>query len=704
MNEVAKKAPAYTQIRVREPAGQRTFEEALAIGGEGAQVVVPGAHAGVALRIERHAGLWVATGDGRFAGGRELRVGDLLTVGDADVIVQDVSRTLLQLEIAHRVGNATIAPMETVASLAAQPEDDEILIRAALGELPPHPASPPSPPLRGGEGRVRGLRGLRTLPLWLAAAALALLGLLVLVAAVEPIALDLRPAGARVRTPGTLVSFRSGDRVLVLPGEHRLRAEARGYLPAEATVAVREGDTARVRLHLAKAPGVLDVDTAGVPATVSVDGVEVGRAPGTVEIAAGPRTITLRAPRHLDFVANVEIRGAGERQDLRATLQPDWGTLRITARHANVRVAIDGRPSGSTPAALEVPAGVRRVQLEADGLKTWQSSLVIKAGETLAIGPIRLGQPDARLAVRSRPAGAEVTVGGAFRGRTPLDLDLSPGISHEVVVSLPGHVNWSRALFAEPGAKLAVDARLAPVLARVAVRGVPEGAELLVDGTARGTTPRVLDLLAVEHRVEVRKEGFLPFTATVVPAKGLERSVEYRLVSSDRATQLAESAPTITTKIGYELRILPPGTFTMGSGRREQGRRPNEGMRQVTLKRPVYLGVTEVTNAQFRKFRSGHASGHIEKRTLDLDNHPVTRVSWDDTAEFCNWVSAQEGLPPAYEQRDGRFALRQPVTNGYRLPTEAEWEHAGRYAGPDTHHRYAWGDALPVPPQIGNLA
>jgi len=190
----------------------------------------------------------------------------------------------------------------------------------------------------------------------------------------------------------------------------------------------------------------------------------------------------------------------------------------------------------------------------------------------------------------------------------------------------------------------------------------------------------------------------------VVPAKGLERVVEYRLISADRATALAETNPTITTKVGYVVRIVPPGRFTMGSERREQGRRPNEGMRAVTLKRPFYIGVTEVTNGQFRKFRSSHASGYVEKQTLDLDHHPVSKVTWQDAAAFCNWLSEQEGLPPAYEERDGALVLRQPVSNGYRLPTEAEWEYASRYAAPGKQTRYAWGDALPVPANVGNIA
>jgi formylglycine-generating enzyme required for sulfatase activity len=162
--------------------------------------------------------------------------------------------------------------------------------------------------------------------------------------------------------------------------------------------------------------------------------------------------------------------------------------------------------------------------------------------------------------------------------------------------------------------------------------------------------------------------------------------------------------PTITTKIGYVVRIVPPGRFVMGSERREQGRRPNEGMRTVTFKRPFYIGVTEVTNGQFRKFRPRHASGHVEKQTLDLNTHPVSKVTWEDAAAFCNWLSEQEGLPPAYEKRDETLVLRQPVTNGYRLPTEAEWEYASRYAGPGKQTRYAWGDALPVPENVGNIA
>jgi formylglycine-generating enzyme required for sulfatase activity len=285
-----------------------------------------------------------------------------------------------------------------------------------------------------------------------------------------------------------------------------------------------------------------------------------------------------------------------------------------------------------------------------------------------------------------------------------MSVELAAGINHDIVATLPGHTNWTRKLFAEPGKKVTLDAKLDPILAGVTVRGEPADAELLIDGKSRGKTPQSLQLSAVDHLIEVRKEGFVPFTGTVTPALGLERLVEYKLISADRGTALLESAPLVKTKSGYALRLVPAGSFMMGSERREQGRRPNEGLRPVTLKRPFYIGVTEVTNADYRKFRPNHVSGYVEKKTFDLDAQPVVQVSWNDAAAFCNWLSEQEGLPPAYEQGGGKFSLKKPVTIGYRLPTEAEWEYAARYSSPGKVRRFPWGDALPVAPQSGNIA
>ncbi|MGA0000596.1 MAG: formylglycine-generating enzyme family protein, partial [Steroidobacteraceae bacterium] len=103
-------------------------------------------------------------------------------------------------------------------------------------------------------------------------------------------------------------------------------------------------------------------------------------------------------------------------------------------------------------------------------------------------------------------------------------------------------------------------------------------------------------------------------------------------------------------------------------------------------------------------FRAEHASGIHREEALDLDRQPAVRVGWQDAAAFCNWLSARDGLPPAYVAKNGRLELAQPVTTGYRLPTEAEWEYAARFDGRGATRKYPWGDALPVAARSGNYA
>jgi formylglycine-generating enzyme required for sulfatase activity len=142
----------------------------------------------------------------------------------------------------------------------------------------------------------------------------------------------------------------------------------------------------------------------------------------------------------------------------------------------------------------------------------------------------------------------------------------------------------------------------------------------------------------------------------------------------------------------------------MGSSRADPGRRANEVLVPVTISRPFLISVREVTNKEFAQFRANHDSGSDIHAAMSADTNPVARVTWADAAEYCNWLSAIEGLPPAYEQKFGEWVSIRPPTTGYRLPTEAEWEWAIRYSGTATAARFPWGPAMPPKKDAGNFA
>ncbi|MFN9246495.1 MAG: formylglycine-generating enzyme family protein [Planctomycetota bacterium] len=139
---------------------------------------------------------------------------------------------------------------------------------------------------------------------------------------------------------------------------------------------------------------------------------------------------------------------------------------------------------------------------------------------------------------------------------------------------------------------------------------------------------------------------------------------------------MAQSENEITNSIGMKLALIPKGSFVMGSPKNEDGRRENEVQHEVTLTKDFYLGITEVTQAQYQKVMGENPSYFQgDKVQGDSSNHSVEQVSWEEAVEFCKRLSA---LPE--ERKAGRV---------YRLPTEAEWEYACR-AG--TKSAYSFGD------------
>jgi formylglycine-generating enzyme required for sulfatase activity len=129
----------------------------------------------------------------------------------------------------------------------------------------------------------------------------------------------------------------------------------------------------------------------------------------------------------------------------------------------------------------------------------------------------------------------------------------------------------------------------------------------------------------------------------------------------------------ITSVMGMEFRLIPKGSFRMGSRRGELDEQP---VHDIVVESPFYLGVCEVTQAQYERTMG---VGRNRSRFRG-PNRPVETVSWYEAIEFCRKLSEEEGV-------------------FLRLPTEAEWEYACRagtatdfYLGDSSERlgKYAW--------------
>jgi formylglycine-generating enzyme required for sulfatase activity len=674
-----------TDIWLEDPLGMRKLlpsELPLTVGGPGAAVVIPGCRPGE-IRAR------VAVSDGRLAVTPEPGAAS----GGLDGVAVDLEDRDGRPVIVVRhggVSNVTRPPQARIHDGDASDGDRQPI---AVVEYRPRVIAPVRPPAM----RRAGGRGLV-----LAAAAVIGLVLLYLFTA-TPVQVSSTPAADldRVDFAGTALDFGIGGRYLVPPGNYELRVEADGYAPASQMVTVGSLSGQRIVVALQRLPGRVAFDTGGVAASLAVDGRTIGNVPGEYELPAGTRELAVTAPHFVEQRLRFQVTGGGERQALKLTLKPNFARVSVASVPSGATVWADDRELGTTPLETELDAGRYTLAIVHPEFRRFESPLTVVAGQPVNIGPVELGMPDGRLVVTSRPAGADVSIGGRYRGRTPVTVSVPPGMPQDVLLTLAGHAPASQTISVESRAerRLAVDLRA--ILGEVRIKGEPADAILFVDGASRGPANQTLSLPAAPHVIEVRKSGLEPYRATVTPQEGRTQVIEFALKTAGEA-RVAGMAAQQATSLGQALVLVRGGRYTMGSPRREPGRRSNETERQVELRRPFYISRFQVTNREFREFRAQHLSGIFKDESLDLERQPVVRVTWQDAAAFCNWLSERDKLPPAYVRRQDRLELAEPVTTGYRLPTEAEWEFAARFDGSRASRKYPWGDGLPVPPKAGN--
>ncbi|MGH8196495.1 MAG: PEGA domain-containing protein [Woeseiaceae bacterium] len=496
-----------------------------------------------------------------------------------------------------------------------------------------------------------------------------------------------------------------GERVLLRPGHYTVNVEKDGYYAINQSLDVGEEQSRTILIELRRLPGTLTVDTdPAVKAIVTVDDAEIGQAPyGPLELQPGMHAVTVTAERFLPFHDRLAVPGLGLHQQLVVQLVPRWADVDVTSNPPGATVYKGQEKIGVTPARLELMEGTHELSVVRDGFKAWDGIIETVANGDKVIPTIQLEPADAELKVQTIPVGANVTVDGRYRGQSPIKLALSPDTDYEIGVSKAGYGSTVRQVRLDAAASRAITVDMTARLGIVNVSAEPRDAVILVDGREQGSGSATLHLSSAPHRLEVQKDGYQTFSRSVTPRPGYPQTVDVRLLT-DEEVRLQSVAATLTTSQGQVLRRVEPRSFSMGSSRSQQGRRANEVIVPVTLTQAFYIGEKEVTNKEFARFKQNHNSGGDVHPALSGDTNPAANMTWTEAVEYCNWLSAEEGLPLAYEKRFERWEPVTPATNGYRLPTEAEWALAIRYQGRSTDTVFPWGDQMPPRPDSGNYA
>ncbi len=535
---------------------------------------------------------------------------------------------------------------------------------------------------------------------------LALAVLFVLLA--RPLEIAISPEPDSLSIKGFPPPLKLGGRYLCIPGSYNALIEKQGYYPLTKEIIINKDQNNRLSATLQKLPGILDlrVEPAGDIGVYSGGKLLGTTPPQFMEIPPGTHQLTLVKDRYNPFIAEIIIEGEGKRQTLEALLEPDWAEVTITSTPPDATITIDGKEQGNSPLTVELLSGPHLITAYKERYADSTSDITITAG-TKITHDISLHLLPGILTITSVPAGSAVTIDTIYHGTTPLTVPVPADSDRQLVLTAPGYKPSRQQLRLGPAEAATIAITLEQEQGIIYLTTQPAGATITINGKQYENSTGRLTLPVAKHLLEVRAPGYKTAARTILPKIGFSQQITVELLPETAVAGVQSPSPQesiVQTGSGHKLLLIEPSPFTMGAPRREPGRRANERERTVIMKRPFYLSEKLVTNGEFRQFNDSHNSGSAANHSLDGDSQPVVNISWEEAVQYLNWLSTRDNLPPFYKAQGNSFTAVSPPTNGYRLPTEAEWSFAARQAGSSATQRFPWNGTFPPRQVSGNYA
>jgi len=197
----------------------------------------------------------------------------------------------------------------------------------------------------------------------------------------------------------------------------------------------------------------------------------------------------------------------------------------------------------------------------------------------------------------------------------------------------------------------------------------PNGGEVFVAGsdtviTWEGIMPD--DFVSIQYSTNSGKDWIIATEKT----NGLSYNWRAPIISSDYCLA-SVSALAHVEKVFLEMVLIPADKFIMGNTGQHIGYSQEKPEYEVILTQDFFMGIHEVTQFQFQTVMGYNPSTFVN------DEFPVNNINWLEAIEFCNRLSDIEGLERSYTINGNNVEWNE-FANGYRLPTEAEWEYSAR--------------------------